>query len=416
MAISFNPLKRFFTGVYATQSVEAPRHIFNKALISLFNGDRNGDVALNEAEKIAAVYTCIKTLSETVSKLPVVIKNFDGIVQDDLYRVLNYKPNNYLNRQTFYSTIITHLYLDGNCYVQINRDNAGRVANLQILPIKYFDEIKVVKNKLWYYNKQEDRVFRGEDILHFKLISKDSFFGMNPIESLRTEININFKAQATVDRFYSKNANSTKVLEYVGAAGNNKKLEEVIEKFEAQTGGYDNAGSVITIPPNFKLNELKLSVEDAKFLSSAEFTEKSIAALFGVPVTMLGHNQNNYSTYEQQLIAFNNNTISALLSIITTELEFKLLSDAQIYMGYQIEFDVEKLAGTTAIDRVNYFKTLKDMGVLSPNQIAAKLGYEQSDSEYMNYHYQQSQYIPLEKWNEGIAAMKGIENKKDSKE
>jgi HK97 family phage portal protein len=398
--------------------VTAPKKEFNTANQLLWSGGINANTNLNESEKISAVYTCISILADTVSKLPISIKNYDGIVKDDLYKVLNYKPNSMQNRQVFYSTIVSHLYFAGNCYVKINRNNVGEVANLQILPINYFDKIKEVKGKLWYYNSKLDKVYRGEDLLHFKLLSKDGITGLSPIQALKLELNLNEKSKKTVDSFYSKNAQSTKVLEFVGNSGSNKKIDEAIEAFENKYAGYDNSGNAIVIPPSFNLKELKLSVEDAKFLQTAEFSEKSVAALFKVPVFMLGHSDSNYSTFEQQLLAFHNNTISSILSIITTELEFKLLSDAQIIQEYQIEFDTEKLAGVTLADKISYYKTLRDIGVLTPNQVAKKLGYEEVDNKYMNMHTMQSQYIFIEDYENSIALMKGIafkvdENKED---
>jgi hypothetical protein len=115
----------------------------------LWSGGINADTNLNESEKISAVYTCISILADTVSKLPISIKNYDGIVKDDLYKVLNYKPNSMQNRQVFYSTIVSTLIFCWQLLCEDQyRNNVGEVANLQILPINYFDKIKEVKGKL----------------------------------------------------------------------------------------------------------------------------------------------------------------------------------------------------------------------------------------------------------------------------
>lgn len=398
-----NIFKRFFTGNSSDiTTFEAPKGKFMSFISSFLKGEVNADVNLAEAENVAAVNTCIKILANTVSKLPKVIKDENGkIIKNDLYKLLNFKPSSYMNRQVYYSTIITQLGYAGNSFVKVNRKN-GKIDNLQILPIGYIDEIKIINGKKFYHNKKEDILFRPEEILHFKTNSKDGIWGLNPITALRLEININQKAKQTVNNFYSKNAQSTKTLEYQGGSSDNKKLQEVIDKFNNDFGGVENAGSIITIPPAFKLNELKLSVEDAKFLQSAEFTEKSIAALYGVPVKMLGHSSESYSSYEQEYLAFINNTIASYLSIITTEEEF-ILAEFE-----QIEFNTQPLAGTTPKDIAEYFKLLKDMGVLSPEEIRIFLGFDVTDEEYMKYHYQQAQYLPLEKWAESLQALKGV--------
>jgi phage portal protein BeeE len=63
------------------------------------------------------------------------------------------------------------------------------------------------------------------------LLSKDGITGLSPIQALKLELNLNEKSKKTVDSFYSKNAQSTKVLEFVGNSGSNSKIDEAIEGF-----------------------------------------------------------------------------------------------------------------------------------------------------------------------------------------
>src|SRR5690606_38670637 len=120
--------------------------------------------------------------------------------------------------------------------------------------------------------------FRSSEILHFKLLSKDGVYGLNPVEALKSEINLQYKSERTVDRFYSNSALSTRYMEAdLEGIGNTtkEKLKEYVDKFKEESAGYENSGNLIVIPPMYRLKELKLSASDIDFLQTANYTESS---------------------------------------------------------------------------------------------------------------------------------------------
>lgn len=101
--------------------------------------------------------------------------------------------------------------------------------------------------------------------------------------------------------------------------------------------------------------------------------------------------------------------------MICSELEFKLLTEQQKFLGYNIDMDTEPLVGITIADKANYYKTMKDMGVATLDEIAAKTGFKGVGGELGGMHWMQMQYIPVEKWQEYIAMLKGVQmNNNDS--
>jgi HK97 family phage portal protein len=397
----------FFTRIFNPKSVtqtQAHTDTFNKQYAKLFDSTKYGDVSIADAHKIAPVFNCIKILATSVGKAKLKVKKKTRNGKEDavdhyLYPILNQKPNPYQNPQIWKSTLTNNMFFQGNSYAHIVR-NGYKVTGLNIIPSNYFTSAKVHHNDIFYYSEIDDKVVKGSDLLHFKLLSSD-IFGMNPIESLRLSLNLNKKSMQVVDNYYSKNAASTKILEYAELGNTNaKRLDEAIKKFEEENAGVENSGNIIVLPPLMRLKEIALNPVDAAFLATTNTTEKQIASLFQVPLWMIGHDDKHFSSYSDSSLAFKTYTISPILSIIQEELSFKLLDSDDIKNGYSIEFEMESLMDYDPKSMAEAYKILKDCGAMTPNEIAGRFNLSGSDSEFGDCHYTQMQYIPLEKYEE----------------
>ncbi|MFW6275825.1 MAG: phage portal protein, partial [bacterium] len=230
---------------------------------------------------------------------------------------------------------------------------------------------------------------------HNKLISKNGLMGINPLEAARLSLNLNYKSETTVDKFYTNNANTTKVLESNGDPKNLNKFDEAVKKWKENNQGYQNSGDILTLPVGTQLKELKLSVEDSKFLETASFSAKSLGALFGVPLQLLGHAESKYSDFEQSALNFKVNTLASILSNIKNELEFKLLSNEERKQGISIEFDTKSLIETSLSDKANFYKTMLMMGAASLDDVAIENGFQPLGGEIGQTKWLQKQMTPV---------------------
>jgi HK97 family phage portal protein len=210
-------------------------------------------------------------------------------------------------------------------------------------------------------------------------------------------MNLNQKPQATVERFYTNNAQSQKYLQFNGT--NLSIIQEAVKVFESTYSGVENAFKLPLLPPNTEIKELQSQINDDKFLQTASFSEKTIASAFGVPIHFLGHSEQKFSNFEQQALSFKQNTISSLVAIIKSELEFKLLTLDEIKAGIHIDIDVEKLIDTSLIEKANYIKTAISSGTMTPNEGCQRMGTKPYDTEFGDYHFIQMQNIPIEKYD-----------------
>lgn len=376
---------------------------------NLFNGVSHKSIDPANAHIISTVYSCVNILSNTISRLPISVYQKSKLDKTELtghrlYNTLKYNPQSYYNDQQWKSTLIAHLCFNGNSYAYINPNN----NELEIIHPNSVNDIKEVyskrlsKKSLWYavsqLNSDVPATIKGSDILHFKTFSRNNFYGLSPIDAVRLEMNIQYKAEKTVDSFFTKNGNATKFLETVATNPQDltgAKINEIIKNFTDNVS-IDNTDSIVRVPPLHTIKELGLNTEAINFLSSNKYTVAQIGSVFGVPDYLLGINVNSqYGKYEEQSIAFKQTTIQNLVSMIQSELNFKLLTPMERAQGITIEFDLSPLDSIDTTTKINYLTQLKNAGAISPNEMRVAFGLNAINNENMNGYYMQMQYTNL---------------------
>jgi HK97 family phage portal protein len=359
-------------------------------------------------ENVSMVYSCVKILSETIARLPIMILREDPIVgkikiKDDYrYKLLHHSPSSSINHYNFFSTLETHRNLKGNSYAYIHRE-FGKIKYFELIPPSRVYGYKFVEDELYYEISIKTKI-HGEferirvhhtDLLHFKTITKDGVLGMNPIEGLRINLSTIWKGLSTIDNFYENNAATPKAIKM--PLVNNKATEDAIKEFEKESSGPAGAGKIMRIPFGSEIVDLQLNFADAEFINTIKFNTEQIAAVYGIPPHLLGLMEHSkFNNVEQLQLNFKINTISPILRMYREELETKLLSDEEIEAGYSIEFNTAALVETDYKSKIDGLTKELSWGILTPNQAARIQGYE-GGFEGGDYHYIQSGFIPIEK-------------------
>lgn len=347
--------------------------------------------------QISTVYTCIKILGDTVSRLPLgVYHNGDqGRLKDKehyLYDILHYNPNNYTTSQAFFAALEVARNLKGNAFARIHRKKAtGMVESLEIIPVSRIKGYNVTNGNLYYKVAPKDSdktdTVNSVDMLHFKMISRDGIWGINPIEALRLNLSSSWEGMRTIEAFYRNNGINPKAIKSTVSGANQKMMLEALEKFKTEFTGSANAGKIIPLPPNTEIQELQMNTADAAFIATFQFNANQIAALYGIPPHLVGNFEaSKFNNVEQLQLNFKVNSISAIARMYRQELEFKLLTTAERKAGKSIEFALGGLVETDYKTRLEGHKTLANIGVVTPNAIARMEGfetYEAGDDHYI---------------------------------
>jgi HK97 family phage portal protein len=336
---------------------------------------------LSAADKIATVYTCVDILSKTLAKLPCekYIENNKGKEKDKsshLYSLLHYAPNNYTSSQAFFQALETNRNLRGNSFAHVHRNKYnGKAERLEIILPWQVKNYIIIEGDLFYHvqlNKESDKltVVSAFDLLHFKGITRDGVWGLNPIEALKLNLSSTHKGLTTIDSFYDNNANSPRALKSSVSGANQKTMLEAVKQFNNDFAGAENSGLMLPLPPNTEIQELKLNFADAQFIETVKFNANQIAALYGIPAHMVGNTEaSKFNNVEQMSIEFKGNTISPIARMYRQELEMKLLTPQQRANGESIEFNLNAMIETDHQTRFEGYYKLFQCGAISPNDI-----------------------------------------------
>jgi HK97 family phage portal protein len=384
---------------------------YNEAIANIIAGSAPRYSA-DRAGNIATVHTCVKILAETMGRLPLGVMIEDpakGKLKDKdhyLYDLLHYNPNPWTTSQVFISTLETIRNYKGNSYAYIHRSN-GEVGRPEMFTL--IDPSRVVghviqNNQLFYrITDKDDRekieTVNSQNVLHFKHVSRDGIYGINPIEALRLNLSTTWEGLNTINEFYVNNGVNPKALKSTVSGANQKAIMEALDTLKKQMRGSKNAGEIIPLPPNTEIQELSMNAIDAVFLTMIESNARQISALYGLNPVMTGDTSSSkYNSIEASQIALKVNTISSIARMYRQEFEYKCLTtDDRRKNGNSIEFNLMALVETDHRTRLEGYRILSNIGAITPNKVAILEGLETYPGG--DDHYIQTNMMSVEQYN-----------------
>lgn len=349
------------------------------------------------AMQVAAVYACVRVLSESVASLPLDLFRYRSTTGSEkdrslpLYRVLHDEPNPEMTSFTWRETAMSHLLLWGNHYSQVIRNNAGQVMGLYpLLP----DRMKVNRDdrtgEIYYvYTVSRDEVVPGvkagqpvrleaEDVLHIPGLGFDGLIGYSPIAMLRNSIGSAIAADEYGARFFENGATPSGVLEHPGILKDPAKLRE---SWHQTYGGSGNAGKVAVLEEGVKFVSISLSPADAQLIETRKFQISEIARIFRVPPHMIGDLEKaTFSNIEQQSLEFVKYTLDPWLARWEQAMNRRLLNSIEKKDHY-IQFNAEGLLRGDLKSRNEAYAVARQNGWMSANDIRAKEGMDMIPAE-----------------------------------
>lgn len=387
-------VRSLWSGTYQTYD--------NQVIPNIISGT-NSTFNIANADKVAAVYTSIKVLSDAVARMPLNIysdENGGKTVNKNDYRysILHYNPNAWTSQQTFFGALEYWRNLKGNAFAKIHRDDFGRVVSLTLIKPSFVKGYGISNDQLYYFIENENKeteTVNASEILHFRTITRDGIWGINPIETLRLNISMSSKGLEMMDSFYGNHAMAPKALKPTVGGANSKALLDGLKEFKEKYTGPANAGNLPILPPNTDLVDMSMNIADAQFIETLKFNAQQIAALYGVPAWMVGIlEQTKFASVETTQRDFMASTLGAILRAYRQELESKLLTTEERLNGVSIEFNTEAFYELDTKSRIENLKNLASIGVIDINTIAKIEGYPQYPEG--NVHLVPGNYLPVE--------------------
>ena len=332
-------------------------------------------VSADHSMRLAAVYACVRILSETMASLPFVMYRpradggKDRVKDHWLYTLLAKRPNPFQNAFEWREMLQGHLVLRGNAYNRIVSNARGEIT--QLSPI-HPDRIRMellpsgdYRYRVSDRQGQESVVPRGE-IWHLRGLSSDGMMGLSPIDLARESLGMALAAQDYGARFFANDAKPTGGwIEFPGSFKDSEAKKVFRESYQSAQSGA-NRGKVLVLENGMKFHEVGVTNKDAQFLELRKFQITDIARLFRVPPHMIADLERaTFSNIEQQSLEFVMHTMTPWAERWEASIESDLLFDGE---ELEIEFDFANLMRGDAASRSTYYQSGIQNGWLTRNE------------------------------------------------
>ena len=374
----FTPLKLLF------RSRDKPKNRVGGTLTFLFGKTSSGKIVNEQtAMQSAAVYACVRILSEAIASLPIHVYRYrlDGgkerIPQHPLYYLLHNEPHPEMTSFVFRETLMSHLLLWGNAYAQIVRNGRGQpIALYPLLPNRMEVSRTKTGDMVYTYHLDPDErdlypngkniTLRKDEVLHIPGLGFDGLIGYSPIAMAKNAIGMSLATEEYGASFFANGANPGGVLEHPGVI---KDIQRVKDSWNSAYQGTGNAHKIAVLEEGMKFQAIGIPPEQAQFLETRKFQINEIARIFRVPPHMVGDlEKSSFSNIEQQSLEFVKYTLDPWVVRWEQSLQQSLVLPSEKQSIF-IKFNVDGLLRGDYQSRMNGYAVARQNGWLSANDI-----------------------------------------------
>jgi HK97 family phage portal protein len=359
------------------------------------------------ALQVSTVFACVQLISGAMGFLDLNV--YERILysdkragkriayEHDLFDILENEPNDEMSSFSFRKTLQAHALLWGNCYAEIQRDNANRIVALwprnpaRIRPYRLTDPMtikgeSVPRGGLIYkstegmetasvdpaaapYNDGPERSILKEDMIHIPGLALDGRVGQSVTNLARQAMGLALATEKFGAKFFGNGARPYGVLQHP-AALKPAALENLKRSIQEALGG-ENVQRPFVLEEGMKWQETSTKPNEGQFLETRQFQKSEICSIFLVPPHMIGDTEKtNRANTEQIGIEFVTFTLSPWLKAWKQELKRKLFPKVgRSANKFFANFDTSPLVMPDAESRRNFYNSGKQWGWLSTNAI-----------------------------------------------
>lgn len=360
-------------------------------------------VSPETALKLSAVWACVKLRAETISTLPLhLYDEKKQLAKDhDLYRILHDQPNADMCASEFWQIQSACLDLWGNAYSYIARRNDKSIISLEPL---FPSEMVVKRSKegaleYHYTENGKVKVYREDEILHFKGFTLDGYVGLSAIQFFAQTIGMQFDANNQAQDWFKNGLKVGGFLE-TGESTLTSEQRTRMRNHLAEFSKAENAGKYMILEAGMKLasaSSIRINPVDAQLLESRYFGIEEICRAFGVPPQLIGHTNKASSwasSLEQTNQGFLTYSLNPQLVRYEQTITRKLLLPADKYK-YRPKFVVDGLLRANNTARADFYVKMTQNGLYTRNEVRELEDLPKADDPTADKLMVQMQMVPL---------------------
>lgn len=283
---------------------------------------------------------------------------------DNLDRLLQVRPNPYMNAYAFYYKVITHRYLHNNAFVFIDRGPSGLVNGLYPVSCSSAEFLEVPSGEIFVrftFTGGKQVILPYADIIHLR-----RFFNSQDLLGDQSQAFITKLALInTIDQGVANAIQTTanfKGLIKVNAMLKPSDLKKVKDDFVSDYMHIENSSGVAALDNRAEYQELK---HDPKTVDDKQlnYFKQAIYDYFGVSAGIVESKYN-----EDEWNAFYEGTLEPMALEMSTEFTSKLFSGRSQGYGNEVIFEANRLQYASNKTKIQLIKEAGPLGILTVNE------------------------------------------------
>lgn len=364
--------------------------------------------AETKAMLLSAVYRCVEVISDSIAQLPLEPYRTDSkgykikFTTHPTYHVLNCEPNQNMTKYTFLKIMVRSMLLQGNAYAYIERDNRGNCIALHYIPPELVNINKPIhiKDAMSYTITGFSERIEACNMIHILNYTIDGYEGISTLANARNTLSLAADAESNAEGFFKGGSNVGGILKCNGPLTDDEKVSLKQSWNNAFSGANGNPNGVAILDADLDYSPVTINPADSQLLETREFNVVDICRFFGVsPIKAFDLSKSSYNTIEQMQIAFLTDTLQPLLKKFEEEFNKKIFKPSE-KCKVEIRFSTAPLLRADKQSLANYYNTLFQIGVITPNEIRKELdlpAIENGDHSFVQVNIQTMQRATSDK-------------------
>jgi HK97 family phage portal protein len=321
--------------------------------------------------RVNAIFSAVSLISDTISTLPV-----DSYIRRDGARFAFrprpawvQQPDVDTTKEAFYGSLIVSLLLDGNGFVRVFRDGAGRVVNMTVLnPAK----VEIRKDKVGgvtYVYEGEGKPLNKNELMHIPdVVRPGETRGISRVTALKDNFGLALALESYAARFFGQGASTQGIIEFPGNL-TPEQAKQLVDGFDARHKGFRKSHKTGVLSGGAKYVNTSVENDKAQFIDSRRMAVEDVARAFNIPPHLLGlPGTNTYSSVEQNNIAFVTHTLRPIVQKLESAFTPLMANEPGGTTAF-IKFTLDGLLRGDANSRFTAYSTGLQAGYLTINDI-----------------------------------------------
>lgn len=335
-------------------------------------------VTPESAMTVAAAWSCIRLLSQTVATLPLGV--YEGLGADRkpaedywLADILSRSPNADQTPVEFFEGVLGCLALRGNFFARKAMMNeAGRFVSLETM----FPDSTTMRREGgsvvfdWVDPDGKKYTLPEREVLHIKGFGIGGDLGLSPIAFARQTLGASMAADESAAKVFANGLQPSGFLEVAQELDKDQRAE--LNKVMSEYVGSTNVGKLMILEAGMKFNPLSMKPEEAQLLLTRRFNVEEVCRWFGIPPILIGHAADGQTMWgsgvEQIMIAWLTLGLRPYLVRIEQAIVKRAMPAAD-RAKFKPEFNVEGLLRADSQGRAALYSALAQNGLRTRNEL-----------------------------------------------